>query len=128
VRRALLDTSIVIAFGRADDVALPGSLEEGAISAMTLCELHQGVLVAEGHEQARRLAMLAAVEREHEVLPIDFRIAPGYARLISIGRSGGRKLQTADALIAATAAAHDLPLLTRDRDFEGLEGVEVVLV
>jgi predicted nucleic acid-binding protein len=31
-------------------------------------------------------------------------------------------------LIAATAAAHDLPLITRDGDFESLDGVDVVLI
>jgi predicted nucleic acid-binding protein len=35
---------------------------------------------------------------------------------------------TADALIAATAAAHDLPLISRDRDFAGLDGVHAVIV
>jgi predicted nucleic acid-binding protein len=38
------------------------------------------------------------------------------------------KLGTADALIAATAAAHRLPLITRDRDFARLAGVEALIV
>lgn len=43
-------------------------------------------------------------------------------------REGGRRLRVADALIAATAAAYDLTLYTRDRNFEGLTGVRVALV
>jgi hypothetical protein len=40
----------------------------------------------------------------------------------------GRKLATADALIAATAAAHRLPLITRDHDFADIDGLDVVIV
>ena len=40
-----------------------------------------------------------------------------YARLLAETRRRRRKrLATGDALIAATAAAHGLPLITRDRD------------
>ena len=38
------------------------------------------------------------------------------------------KLGTAGALIAATAAARRLPLITRDRDFARLSGVEAVII
>ena len=39
----------------------------------------------------------------------------------STRRRAGRRLATADALIAATAAAHRIPLLTRERDFANLD-------
>jgi predicted nucleic acid-binding protein len=35
---------------------------------------------------------------------------------------------TADALIAATAAAYQLPLITRDHDFAGIDGIDTVIV
>jgi predicted nucleic acid-binding protein len=128
VKRALLDTSAVIAIGRAEEISLPEFLEESTISAMTLCELHQGVLTADSELRAMRLATLVTIERQYEVLPIDGRVAPQFGRLVARRRAGHRRPATADALIAATAAAYDLPLITRDRDFEGLDGVEVVLV
>jgi toxin FitB len=96
---------------------------------VTLCGLHHGVLIADDDQRAGRLATLAYAERRLAVLPADSRVAPHYGRLLAdVRRRGGRRLATADALIAATAIAHDLPLITRDRDFEPLDGVDVVLV
>jgi predicted nucleic acid-binding protein len=39
-----------------------------------------------------------------------------------------RRLGTADALIAATAAAYRLPLITRDHDFANLHGIDAIIV
>lgn len=129
MRSALLDTSFVIALARGEDVALDDPPAEAALSAVTLCGLHHGVLIADDRDRAGRLAVLTYAERRFAVLPVDERVAPHYGRLLAARRRAGLgKLRTADALIAATAAAYDLPLLTRDHDFEGLEGVEVVLV
>lgn len=129
MRRALLDTSFVIALARGDDVILESPPDEAAISAVTLCGLHHGVLVADARRRPGRLATLAYAERRFTVLPVDARVAPQYGRLVSASRKWrGRRLGTADALIAATAAAHGLSLITRDRDFMGLDGVDVVLV
>jgi predicted nucleic acid-binding protein len=129
VKRALLDTSFVIALARGDAIALDDPPEEAAISAVTLCGLHRGVLIAGEEHRAGRLATLAFVERRFSVLPVDARVAPHYGRLLAQARrSRGRRLATADALIAATAAAHDLTLITRDRDFRRLKGLEVVIV
>jgi predicted nucleic acid-binding protein len=129
LKRALLDTSFVIALARGDGLALTDPPEEAAISAVTLCGLHHGVLVATDEQRPGRLATLIFAERRFAALPIDARIAPHYGRLIADARRlRGRRLATADALIAATAAAHELPLITRDRDFEGLDGVAVTIV
>lgn len=128
MRRALLDTSFVIALARGDELFLRDAPEEVSISAVTLCGLHHGVLIADERHRPGRLATLAYAERRFTVLPVDARVAPHYGRLVaSSRRRRRRRLRTADALIAATAAAHDLPLLTRDRDLEGLDGVEVML-
>jgi predicted nucleic acid-binding protein len=129
VRRALLDTSFVIALARGEHLALDEPPEEAAISAITLCGLHHGVLIADEEQRPGRLATLAYAERRFAVLPVDSRVAPHYGRLVSASRRSGRaKLRMADALIAATAAAHDLTLLTRDRDFELIEGIRVRVV
>lgn len=129
MNRALLDTSFVIALARGEELALDDPPAEAAISSVTLCALHHGVLIADDEQRAGRLATLAYAERRFAVLPVDSRVAPHYGRLLAdVRRRGGRRLATADALIAATAAAHDLPLITRDRDFEALDGVDVVLI
>jgi predicted nucleic acid-binding protein len=56
-------------------------------------------------------------------------VAPHYGRLLAhTRRRRARKLATAAALIAATAAAHGLPLITRDRDFANIDGLDAVIV
>ncbi len=129
MKRALLDTSFVIALARGEDLALEDPPEEAAISALTLCGLHHGVLVATDEQRPGRLATLIFAERRFAALPIDPRIAPHYGRLLAeTRRNRNKKLATADALIAATAAAHRLPLITRDRDFANLDGINAIIV
>ena len=41
-------------------------------------------------------------------------------------RESGRRLGANDSWIAATAIAHDLPLVTQDRDYDGVPGLTVV--
>jgi predicted nucleic acid-binding protein len=129
VKRALLDTSFVIALARGEDLVLDDPPEEAAISALTLCGLHHGVLVATDEQRPGRLETLIFAERRFAALPIDARIAPHYGRLLAeTRRNRNKKLATADALIAATAAAHDLPLITRDRDFANLDNINAIIV
>ena len=129
MRRALLDTSLVISLARGEDIEIPDPPEEAAISAVTLCGLHHGVLVATEAQRPGRLATLVFVERNFAALPVDAEIAPHYGRIVAASRRRrSARLATADALIAATVAAHRVPLITRDRDFARLDGVDVVLV
>jgi predicted nucleic acid-binding protein len=125
VSQGVLDTSVVIALAHGEPVALPE--EESAVSIVTLCELHLGVLVADDARRPARLATLVMAENEFEALIVDSRVVPHYARMMSAARREGRRPTTNDVLIAATAAAHRIPVYTRDRDFVGLDGVEVVL-
>lgn len=126
--RGLLDTSLVIGLAHGD-AELTDPPAEIAISAVTLCELHHGVLRAGEARLAGRLAVLTYVERAFQPLPVDARIAPAYGRVMaSAQRILGHRLRVADALIAATASAYDLALYTRDRDFHELPGLEIVLV
>jgi len=121
----LLDTSAVIAIAEGHSLRLP---DQAAVSAMTLAELHVGVLRARTSTQrAGCLRTVAVVEREFEVLPIEERVARRFGELVAAARDAGRKPGVADALIAATAIAHGLPLYACDDDFTGLAGVNVVL-
>ena len=131
VERGLLDTSVFIASesGRAlDEASLPA---EGAISPITVAELHVGVLAAADVDtRARRLATLETVA-DVETLPIDNAVAATWALLRVHLAESKRRLNVNDLWIAATALAHGLPVVTQDDDFdpiEGVSGLEIVRV
>jgi predicted nucleic acid-binding protein len=123
--RAILDTSVVIA---TDIGPLDGEL---AISAITLAEMHFGVLVArERAVRAERLRRLMALQRSFDALPVDDAVAASYGQIAAAVTDAGRQPQarSTDLLIAATAHAHSARLYTRNGDdFASLDNlIEVV--
>lgn len=123
--RAILDTSVVIA---TDIGPLEGEL---AISAITLAEMHFGVLVAKEREvRAERLRRLLALQRTFDALPLDDAVAESYGRIAAAVVDAGRqpRARSMDLLIAATAHAHSARLYTRNgADFAGLDNfIEVI--
>jgi predicted nucleic acid-binding protein len=71
-------------------------------------------------------AVIAIAEGRSLRLPIEERAARCFGELVSSARQAGRRPGVAEALIAATAIAHGLPLYTCDDDFNGLPGLEIV--
>lgn len=125
--RAVLDTSVVIA---TDIAPLEGQL---AISAITLAELHFGVLVAKQRKvRAERLRRLLVLQRTFDALPVDEAVAASYGQLAAAVVDAGRqpRARSMDLLIAATAHAHSARLYTRNADdFDGLDDlIDVVTV
>ena len=125
--RAVLDTSVVIA---TDIAPLEGEL---AVSAITLAELHFGVLVAKQRKvRAERLRRLLVLQRTFDALPVDEAVAASYGQVAAAVVDAGRqpRARSMDLLIAATAHAHSARLYTRNADdFDGLDDlVEVVIV
>ena len=124
--KSVLDTSIVIA---ADLAPLDGDL---AISAVTLAELHFGVLVAKQQQtRAERLRRLLLLQRTFDALPIDEKVAASYGQLVAAVVEAGRqpRARSLDLLIAATAHAHSARLYTRNAaDFLGIEGLVDIVV
>ncbi len=122
--RGLLDTSVVIDHDSLDPEQLP---DESAICGVTVAELAAGPLATDdAQERARRQERLQWVTATWDPLPVDADAARAYGRVFAAVRASGRtaRFRFADLLIAATAAAHGLPLYTRNpEDFAGLEGV-----
>ena len=129
--RGLLDTSVFIAGESGRSLEVERLPHEVALSAITVAELHVGVLAARDVDtRARRLTTLEATA-DLNVLPVDETVAAAWARLRVHLAEAGRRLNVNDLWIAATALAHDLPVVTQDEDFgpvDGVAGLEVLRV
>jgi tRNA(fMet)-specific endonuclease VapC len=128
--RGVLDTSVVIALR---DIRDPSVLPaEPLITTVTLAELSAGPLVARNErERAARQAHLQQAEADFDPLPFDCASARAFGQVAASLRRSGRKraARAYDALIAATAIAHGLPVYTcHAADFEGIDGLQVVPV
>jgi len=126
----ILDTSTVIRLGQIRD---PSQLPDApAITAVTLAELSVGPLVAvDERERAARQAHLQQAEADFDPLPFDARAARAFGQVAASLRRAGRKTtaRSYDAMIAATALSHGLPIYTcNPADFVGIDGLDVVAV
>ena len=126
--RGLLDTSVIVDLDRLDVAQLP---EKVAISTVTLAELSCGPsATTDRSERARRQDRLQRVEATFDPLPFDIEAARAYGRVCAAVLGQGRqpRRRFADLLIAATALAEELPLVTRNsKDFDGLEDLITVV-
>lgn len=106
----LLDTDVLIDHLRGHhrlDLANPA----WTISVVTRCELFSG----RNSDEKRLSRVLSGLEE----LPVDRAIAQAAGRI-----RRAAQLHVADALIAATALEHDLPIMTRNRrHFERVPGL-----
>jgi predicted nucleic acid-binding protein len=130
-QQGLLDTNILVLRRWIDPAELP---DEMAISAITLAELSAGPhqvrpnseqdLYDEHEERARRTEALQRAESEFAPVPFDAEAARMYGRVTAAVVAAGRKprRRIADLMIAATAIAEGLPLITTNpADYAGLE-------
>jgi predicted nucleic acid-binding protein len=126
--RGLLDTTVFIARESGRQLRREQLPEEVAISVVTKAELRAGVLAAADIEtRDRRLATLEAVA-EMTVLPIWGGVDRVWAGMRAHLEASGRRINANDLWIAATAAAYEIPVLTQDRDFYALSGVNGLTV
>ena len=129
-QRAILDTSALILIDRIPSVELLPRIP--MITSISLAELSVGPLVVRNDlERARRIAHLQRVEATFSPIPFDDEAARAFGSVAASLRQVGRKVaaRRRDAMIAAIALAKKLPVYTCDaRDFEGIDGLEVVLI
>ena len=125
----LIDTDVVVLLGDLDPEHLPAA---PLISVITLAELSVGPLVTDdARGRAARQARLQETESVFDPLPVDAAAARAFGRIAADVRRSGRTVQPRafDALIAAMAVAHALPLYTcNPRDFGGIDELELVPV
>lgn len=131
--RALLDTSVLLLPPERLKAATVG-YGELAISVATVGEVEHGLLGA-GTDWALRFQRDRAhrnMLRLFKVLPFDRTAAREYAKVCFLVRQRGRahRRRAVDLMIAATASAHQVPLLTTNAaDLRGAEAlVEIVSI
>lgn len=114
----LLDTSVFIA--RESGRPLGELPEQVAVSVVTIGELQLGVLSAGDRRTRARRADTLALARSADPIPISEAVMGSWARLVTDCRAAGiqRTVKLIDALIAATAIEHGLPVVTQDADYD----------
>ena len=129
--RGLIDTSVYIAKESGRQLDLAALPDEWFASVVTLAELTSGVLAAKDlFTRSRRIGTLNLMA-DAELLPVDEDVAAQWARLRAQVSAAGRRVNVNDLWIAATAAAHRLPIVTQDADFDVLVevgGLEIIRV
>jgi predicted nucleic acid-binding protein len=114
----LLDTSVFIARETGRPLGeLPARV---AVSVVTIGELQLGVLNAPDDVSRARRADTLALTRSADPIPISEAVMTSWARLIADCHAAGvhRTIKLTDALIAATAVEHGLPIVSQDGAFE----------
>lgn len=127
VRRALLDTSVVIDF---DVERLATVAEEFAVSTISLAELAFGLHTVDPLVNAAREERYAWVLATFAPLTYTPYAARVFGALCAAVRDAGRdppRPRRFDLLIASVAVSAALPLVTRNpRDFTGIPSLQVV--
>ena len=126
--RGLLDTSVLISQESGRQLHRERLPQKAAISIVTKAELRLGVLAAADVEtRNRRLITLDSIA-EMAVLPIWGAVERVWAGMRAYLAASGRSVTVNDLWIAATAAAYGMPILTQDRGFHALSGVNGLTV
>jgi|JI10StandDraft_1071094.scaffolds.fasta_scaffold781377_2 tRNA(fMet)-specific endonuclease VapC len=95
-----------------------------ALPAIALGEYRYGLMGSK--HQARLSEWLAELLTDVHILEVKARTSTVYARVRQQLRKAGTPIPENDVWIAASAIEHDLPLLTRDRHFRNVNGLEVL--
>ncbi|MGA2773796.1 MAG: PIN domain-containing protein [Bryobacteraceae bacterium] len=122
----VLDTDVVSFLFKADtraQIYLPQLQDrQWFISFMTEAELEQWALLANWSE--KRVVWLRLFLSRFVVVPSSHDLVLKWAEAMVAARRNGRRIETADAWIAATALLYNAPLLTHNKsDYLGVPGL-----
>ena len=92
---------------------------------MMEAELEQGALLS--NWQAKRVEWLRIFLGRFAIVPSSHDLILKWAEVMVAARRAGRRLETADAWIAATAVLYDAPLITHNaNDYLGAPGLHLI--
>lgn len=124
----LLDTSVLIAAEEGRPLRAEALPKSAAISIITVGELRAGILAAPDiQSRDRRLCTLERISGT-TILSVDHRVAQIWAGMRAYLGASGDRVNGNDLWIAATAAAAEMPVITQNRDFYALSGVNGLTV
>lgn len=124
----LLDTSVLIAAEEDRPLRAEALPRSAAISIVTVGELRAGILAAPDiQSRDRRLYTLERISGT-TILSLDHRVAQTWAGMRAYLAASEKGVSGNDLWIAATAAAAGMPVVTQDRDFHALSGVNGLTV
>lgn len=110
-------------FGSRYDPELAGGIT--LVSFMTIAEIERWVLQHRWGSQ--RVQLLRTFLQRFTVVPSSPDLCRKWAEVMVTAQAAGRRIESADAWIAATALLHDAPLLTNNRnDYLGVTGLTVI--
>lgn len=128
--RLVLDTSAYIEL-RADVPAVVRRVADAdwiGMPAATIGELRVGHLLARSGAEHEDLLLEFLAEPRVHVVSIDDSVASEYARIFVALRRAGTPIAQNDIWIAACATQHGAAVLTFDREFDYIAGVEAVVL
>jgi predicted nucleic acid-binding protein len=99
------------------------------VSVVSIGELQLGVLAAVDDGSRARRADTLALARAADPIPISEAVMTTWARLLADCRTAciQRTVKLTDALIAATAVEHGLPVITQDEDYNQMAKAHAAL-
>jgi len=123
----LLDTNVVVAFLNGYKSVLKRirvKIDKIALSTLVVAELDYGAKVSQkSEENLEKLYQLVDIV---QVVPFDIECAKIFGTIKSGLRKLGKPTGEVDALIAATAIAHEAILVTANKKhFENIEGLKI---
>jgi len=129
MKPAVIDTDVVSFLFKNDSRAqsyLPHLHDrQWLISFMTEAELEQWAL--QSNWQSKRVNWMRTFLARFAIVPSSHDLVLKWAEVMVTARRAGRRLETADAWIAATAMLYDASLITHNAsDYGGVPGLKVI--
>jgi tRNA(fMet)-specific endonuclease VapC len=126
----ILDSGLLIEAerGGTDPFELASVEDDVAIAAITIAELLHGVERADARHRVVRQEWVERIVQHIPIQSYDLETARVHARLLAESGRIGRTRGAHDLIIAATAVVHDRIVVTADKGFAELPGVQVRVV